>query len=177
MLTEQMLNKLAQKLFSTEDIQPYAIVDGASISKLLEKLDEYQVECECLFAGDLEDDIAEVAPYLVKLMADSTFAEWLLLEGWGKHWGIFLLTKIELSTLLNHLCKFIRVRDEEGRVLHFRFYDPRVLSKFLPTCTTKELVNFFGEIESFIIETENEEIAKCFSLSNSNLKEDKILLV
>jgi hypothetical protein len=177
MLTEQMLNKLAQKIFSNEDIQPYAILDGASIPNLLEKLDEHQVECECLFAGELEDDMAEVAPYLIKLTADSTFAEWLLLEGWGKHWGIFVLTKMENSALLNHLCKFIRVRNEEGKVLYFRFYDPRVLLKFLPTCTSKELTNFFGKIESFIIETEKEEIVECFSLSNSSLKEDKIFLI
>ena len=84
---------------------------------------------------------------------------------------------MENSALLNHLCKFIRVRNEEGKVLYFRFYDPRVLAKFLPTCTTKELTNFFGKIENFIIETENKEIASCFSLSNSNLQEDKISLV
>ncbi len=177
MLTEQMLNKLAQKLFSNEDIQSYAILDGASIPNLLEKLDEHQVECECLFASELEDDMAEVAPYLVKLTADSTFAEWLLLEGWGKHWGVFVLTKMENSALFNHLRRLVRVRDEEGRVLYFRFYDPRVLAKFLPTCTSKELINFFGQIESFMTETEKQEIAECFSLSNSNLKTEKLFLL
>jgi hypothetical protein len=176
MLTEQMVTKLAQALFSSEEAQLYAILDGASIPNLLSKLDEYQPECECLFAGELEPDMAEVAPYLVSLQADSPFTEWLLLEGWAKHWGVFALSKIEISAMRNHLRKLIRVRDEQGKPLHFRFYDPRVLAQFLPTCTAQELADFFGQITSFIAETENEQIAKRFSISDSNLKEDKIFL-
>ncbi|KAF0224004.1 MAG: hypothetical protein FD167_4939 [bacterium] len=176
MLTEQMLTKLAQVLFPSEEAQLYAILDGASIPNLLSKLDEYQPECECLFAGELEPDMAEVAPYLVSLQADSPFTEWLLLEGWGKHWGIFTLSKTETPAMRNHLRKLVRVRDEQGKPLHFRFYDPRVLAKFLPTCNTQELVDFFGQITNFVAETENEQIAKSFSLSNSSLKEDKIFL-
>jgi len=176
MLTEQMLTKLAQILFTDEQTRVYAILDGASIPNLLSKLDEYQPECECLFAGDLEPDMAEVAPYLVSLFADSPFTEWLLLEGWGKHWGIFALSQINVSAMRNHLRKLTPVRDEQGRALHFRFYDPRVLAQFLPSCSTQELIGFFGQITTFVAESENEQIAKCFSISDSNLKEDKILL-
>ncbi len=176
MLTEEMLTKLAQTLFPNEETQAYTILDGASIPNLLSKLDEYQPECYCLFAGELEPDMAEVAPYLVSLLADSPFTEWVLLEGWGKHWGVFALTEIKISAMRNHLRKLIYVRDEQGKPLHFRFYDPRVLAQFLPTCTTQELADFFGEITSFVTETENKQIAKCFSISDSNLKEDKIFL-
>lgn len=34
----------------------------------------------------------------------------------------------------------------------FRFYDPRVLRLYLPSCTTEELDRVFGSVERFILE-------------------------
>jgi hypothetical protein len=176
MLTEQTLTKLAEILFPGEEEQLYAVLDGASILELLPKLDEYQPDCYCLFPGELSPDMAEVAPYLVHLQADSPFTEWVLAEGWGKHWGSFAMSKSDFSAMRNHLRKFIRIRDEKGKLLYFRFYDPRVLGKYLPTCTNEELKTFFGEITRFIIETENGKAATSFYLSGETLKTENIFL-
>lgn len=176
MLTEQMLTKLAETLFPGEDEQLYAILDGASITNLLPKLDEYEPSCYCLFPGELSPDMAEVAPYLVHLPADSPFTEWVLVEGWGNHWGIFAMSKSIISVMRNHLRKLTRIRDEKGKLLHFRFYDPRVLNKYLVTCTSEELTAFFGEVNKFVSEAENGKIASCFYLSAENLKTDNIVL-
>ena len=41
------------------------------------------------------------------------------------------------------------MRDEDGRVLMFRFYDPRVLRPYLQTCTKQEARAMFGPIAEF----------------------------
>jgi hypothetical protein len=44
------------------------------------------------------------------------------------------------------------VKTEDGKELYFRFYDPRVLRVFLPTCSPRETTGFFGPIKSFLLE-------------------------
>jgi len=41
------------------------------------------------------------------------------------------------------------VKDERGNRLVFRYYDPRVLRVYLPTCSPSELRTVFGPIECF----------------------------
>ncbi len=45
------------------------------------------------------------------------------------------------------------MRDTRGRILVFRFYDPRVLRAYLPTCTAEEIAQFFGPISHFAAES------------------------
>jgi hypothetical protein len=54
-----------------------------------------------------------------------------------------------------HLRTLFRVKDETGRILIFRWYDPRVLRAYLPTCLPAELHTFFGPIERFYCEGED----------------------
>ena len=53
----------------------------------------------------------------------------------------------------------------------FRFYDPRVLRKFLPTCNADELQTFFGKVETFFAEDEKEKPFSAFNFENDALKE------
>jgi hypothetical protein len=46
------------------------------------------------------------------------------------------------------------VRTEDGTRLIFRYYDPRVLRVYLPTCRPAELETFFGPIDAFLTEGE-----------------------
>jgi hypothetical protein len=54
--------------------------------------------------------------------------------------------------LRRHLRQFLTVRDPRGQQLLFRYYDPRVLRVYLPTCVEDELQSMFGPIECFWIE-------------------------
>jgi hypothetical protein len=67
----------------------------------------------------------------------------------GEHWGILVSAPSHVTTrqLRLHFKKLLWVHDEQGRKLNFRFYDPRVLSIFLPTCTQEERNIFFGPAE------------------------------
>ena len=47
------------------------------------------------------------------------------------------------------------MEDEAGRKLVFRYYDPRVLRAYLPTCFADELKTVYGGIECFYTESED----------------------
>lgn len=123
----------------------------------------------CLYRGELENGLDEVAPYLVELEEGTEFTNWVLSEGWGNHWGIFMITleSVKIDALLRHFRKLNKVKGADGKILLFRYYDPRVLRIFLPTCEKEQVPSFFELVEFFICEDEDPNQAVCFTLSQS----------
>jgi hypothetical protein len=173
---ENLVQKLSRHLFSEEGANVFAVLDGASVPDLLASLRERQPEYICLYRGELKPDIAEVAPYLVRLETDAEFTSWLLGKGWGKHWGIFALTFADLPEMRRHLRSFLTVYSEEGKPMLFRYYDPRVLRVYLPTCTDAELVKVFGPIEAFLLEDEKPQMLLRLRAPAGLLKQERIAL-
>ena len=158
------------RLWSDSGGRAYAILDGARNENLLEVLyGQNAPEFVCLFAGELAPDMAEVAPYLVELIDGSDFCEWLLGEGWGHAWGIYLTSSLELLPLWRHLRQFTLVYDPDLNPLYFRFYDPRVLGVFLPASDEEQLSEFFAGVDSFLVEGEGGKSATLFSLADGKL--------
>ena len=156
-------------LFAEPDAPVYAVLDGASVEGLLQRLNDYQPAAECLYRGELAPDIAEVAPYLVQLDPKSAFCDWVLNAGWGKHWGIFAVSRADLRTMRRHFRNFLTVHDSEGKPLLFRYYDPRVLRVYLPTCNAKELEAIFGPVLCYIVEDEEPGELLRFQVTNGEL--------
>ncbi len=164
------LDKLSAVLWQDDDDAVYAILDGAGIANLLDKLyGEPQPEFACLYRGEIAPDIAEVAPYLVKLEAGSDFLRWVA-SGWGNAWGIFVVVPAELdiSAVRRHLRKLNLVAGPDGETLMFRYYDPRVLRDFLPTCDAGQLREIFGPIRRILDENGESTIGAVFSLVAGN---------
>ena len=157
-------------LFAADDNLTFAVLDGASIPELLEKIHALQPKSECLHTGELEPDMAEVAPYLVQLEPDSDFTNWVVAIGWGKHWGIFAQTPADFRTMRLHFRRCLVVYNTEGRPLMFRYYDPRVLRPHLPNCKADELKALFGQIVSYVVEDEDPKAALRFSVESGVLK-------
>lgn len=110
----------------------------------------------CLFAGALDPELAVAAPHLVALDPDDRLTATLLNRGWGRAWGIFLRSDAPMGELRRHFRTFLRVRGPEGQYLLFRYYDPRVLSVYLPTCTPGELNAVFGAtVRAYFTEQED----------------------
>ena len=143
---DALRNALYPRLFSQDEgVTTFALLDGASAPGLLDHLyGSPRPEFTCLYRGELKPDMAEVAPYLVRLKPDTPFTDWLLAEGWGKHWGIFLTSQADLAALRKHFRTFTIVKDPDGKMLYFRYYDPRVLRVYLPTCNAQEIATVFG---------------------------------
>lgn len=167
------IEALESELFAERRAQAFAVLDGASVPDLLDRLDRDRPEYECLYRGELAPDMAEVAPYLVKLERGSEFTQWTIERGWGRHWGIFAVTRADLRALRRHFRRFLVVHDSDGKPLYFRYYDPRVLRAFLPTCTHEELADVFGPVIAFLVEGANPEVRLRLRLSAGSLMSEE----
>jgi hypothetical protein len=162
--------KLFDALAADDGADVCVMLDGASVSGLLDRLEsDRSLEVECLFRGTLEPDMAEVAPYLVRLDPKSEFTEWVVGTGWGQHWGTFLASRGSFRSLRNHLRALTLVYRRDGTPLYFRFYDPRVLRIFLPTCSPEQLKQMFGPVDAFLAETEAGDAMSIYRFSGEAL--------
>ncbi len=95
------------------------------------------------------------APYMISLQADDSFTRFLIDEGWGRSWGVFLRTEMGMKQLRRHCRGLLTARDERGGLMLFRWYDPRVLRAYLPTCRPAELEAVFGPVDEYVMENED----------------------
>lgn len=136
----------------------FAVLDGARDQRIFGAVDGSREDKCCLFSiheqwpgHDLRWDLIGVAPYLVELEKGDDLTHMVLRHGWGGHWGIFCRTDARIGRVRRHFRDLLKVRTEAGRELMFRFYDPRVLRAYLPTCRPSELLAMFGPVGAFIV--------------------------
>jgi len=146
-------NTFYQTLFSDEESNVYAVLDGASVPDIIQNLAKYKAESICLYRGELDPELAQTAPYLVHLTADSELTDWVL-SGIGHHWGIFAISKANIKDMRKHFRTFLMVYDLDDEPVYFRYYDPRVLRKFLPACNKDEKQDLFGLVDKYFVENE-----------------------
>ena len=174
---EAVIQAVSDELFKNEELNVFAVLDGASIPDLLQQLYELQPESVCLYRGELEPDMAEVAPYLVKLKQDSDFTDWLIEKGWGEHWGIYALSHESMSAMRRHFRAFLVVYTPENKPVYFRYYDPRVMRVYLPTCNVEELSKVFGPVEHYLLEDVDAKTALRFRNDSGELRREKLSLL
>jgi Domain of unknown function (DUF4123) len=149
----------------------WMVVDAArdkAIYGLL--LDCFYSQHSCLFAGDLAPELEVAAPYLVQLDYDDEKTRRFVNRAWGNNWGVFVKCDKRFDAVLRHLRTFLTVRDEAGNKLMFRYYDPRILRVYLPTCTTRELQTVFGPIERFLMEDRKPATLLEFAIEEQSLR-------
>jgi hypothetical protein len=176
MTLKKITDSISQHLFAEAEASVFAVLDGAAVPDLLPHLDTFEPDYVCLYRGDLESDMQEVAPYLVQVEPDSELVEWLFEQGWGKHWGIFAVAQSDLRTMRSHFRRFLTVYNSDGKPLLFRYYDPRVLRLYLPTCEAQELTTFFGPVMSYLLEVEDPNAALRFQVSSGSLQTENLQL-
>ena len=168
-----MKDELNKYLFR-EDAYTYAVLDGAAIVNLPNRLFEMSPRYSCLYRGELSDEMIHVAPYMVLLERGSEFCEWLLSECWGKHWGIFVQSPLSPGGTRRQLRSILTVNDDLGNPVLFRYYDPRVIVPFLVTCTIDELNLIFGQLKYFFAESfDKSEICR-MHIANGALVETRL---
>jgi hypothetical protein len=133
----------------------FAVLDAAREDRLPAFLQAYGVEHFSLYEGESGDQLKDVAPYVALLPKTSQLLPLLMKEGWGKSWGVYFNAIDSLADIRKHLRRLLTVQNADGTSLYFRFYDPRVLRVFLPTCTPEERAEFFGPISRFVLEGED----------------------
>lgn len=152
----------------------FCLLDAARMEQHIEKAKELNAQHLSLYKGRSEEDLAAVAPYLFSYKQGDQFGSWLAENGWGNSWGVFISSRSSFDNLHKHFRKFLLVKTEDGQELYFRFYDPRVLRIFLPTCDPQQLKELFGPIDSYIMEDEDPAFAIEFWLQNYQLASRKV---
>ncbi len=168
-----IVEALSSHLFAEQDLKVHVLLDGASVPDLLDQLEALHPDYLCLRAGALKPDLAEVAPYLVRLEPEAEFTRWVLAQGWGKHWGIFALAAPNLIEMRHHFRTLTMVYDPGGKLVLFRFYDPRVLRIYLPTCNEHELKTMFGPVAAYLLEDEDPATLLRFEISAGRLGQQR----
>jgi hypothetical protein len=149
-----------QRLFEilTSTPEPlFAVLDAARDLAALNWTKESGEQYQSLYDGESATNLEMFAPYLVQFSKQTPLLRNLVAKAWGKSWGIYLTCAASFSDLRKHFRQFLMVQIEgEGeKTFYFRFYDPRILRVYLPTCTPQEVRQFFGPIGTFLLEDED----------------------
>lgn len=160
-VTESSVDELRQRT-TEEPGSVFAILDACDEERIPQKVSELGDRAVSLYRGWAQDQYWAIAPYLVVI--DTDLLEWIVDNLWDDPWGIFIVAPPDLASLRKHFRRFLLVQTEEGKELYFRFYDPRVLSVFLPACTASELDGFFGPVRSFQLVSEESDTLLEFRL-------------
>jgi hypothetical protein len=137
----------------------FAIVDAARDPMAYLRVYESREPKQSLYEGPKADQYGFVAPYLVSLSPRSRTLDALVRDGWGESWGVYLTSDRPFEEVRKHLRRFLTVKLEGGGgPVLFRFYDPRVLRVYLPSCAPDEMSGFFGPIGEFLLEGEEPDI-------------------
>jgi len=159
---------------STRDV--WAVLDGARDRRIYGFLLDSYLNYSCLYAGALHPDLEVAAPYLVQLDFEDRYARRLIEQAWGNSWGIFLRADIRMERLRRHLRTFLVALGPNGKRLVFRYYDPRVLRVYLPTCVPAELATMFGPIDRFWTEAVQPDTLQEFRFDRKSLIQSRIEL-
>ena len=140
----------------------FAILDGARDQRIFGAVDAARVDRTCLYSlnmrwpgEELPWKLIGASPYLVELEKDTDLTRFVISNGWHDHWGIYCRANADLKQLRRHFRELLVVNDHRGRRLMFRYYDPRVLQVYLPSCRPDELRAFFGPVDEFIVPAPN----------------------
>jgi hypothetical protein len=131
----------------------FALLDAARSERIRVLLRESPWPYRSLYDGAQGDTLFEAAPYLVELPPASELLKDLVLEGWGEPWGVWLSATMDrdMEAVRRHLRKFLMV-ELGGERVYFRFYDPRVLAAYVPTCTAGERRELLGGMAWHVVD-------------------------
>jgi hypothetical protein len=148
------LSILQKKDFSGKNI--FCIIDAAIDDNLYHEIKNSGWDYRCLYKkgvhyeGErLTDALAATAVYLLLLDPDKVPVEQFIGRQLGKHRVIFLQANASIGELTDHFSGLLKAMDENGNLFNFRYFDPRILRVYLPTCTEEEKHIFYGPAQIF----------------------------
>lgn len=153
--SERVPSPLRQMLHRERAAGPlYLLVDTASAEGLAAQVRALDAPWASLYRGTAEENLEEVAPYLVDVSHHPEDAEALLIPAWGKRQVALLRPTLGFDQVRRHFRRFLFVEDPLGRKVYFRFSDPVVLQRFLLASTPEEAELFLREIEELMLESD-----------------------
>jgi len=148
---------------------PYMLIDCAGIEGGADRIPKHIFsELECLFTGDLAEELADVGPHLGRLESFSYEVADAVEDLLTRNSGILVLLEdgvpagdeIAFSQLHRHFRKFNVVYGPDGKPLFFRYYDPRVMGDVLKVLDAKQLSDFFCSVGTFVLIQDNMQVVR-----------------
>ena len=131
----------------------YALLDAARDRGVPELLDELGIERLPLYhRSPIPPALLAALPYLAPCEPSSELFARIVSERWGDAWGIWAVSSSGLERVRRHLRQQLEVEVPSGERMILRFYDPRVLPTFLPSCDEEQSAAFFGPVRRFLCE-------------------------
>lgn len=121
---------LEEAVFGGPWAHSYALIDAARHENLLTRLEERELPGSCLFEGAAAERVAEVSPWLLEISDDDRLTRNLFTAPigtdhiWDATRCLFLRSNQPIIEVRRNLRKMTQIRDERGRWLFFRFWDP-----------------------------------------------------
>jgi hypothetical protein len=155
----------------------YALLDAAREPSVFKVILESKGEYQSLYEGAPGAQLAHFAPHLVRVPQRSPLLDKLVEQAWARSWGIYIACDQSLKELRTHFRRFLMVKLPDGRSVYFRYYDPRVLRIFLPTCLPEDANQFFGPVKHFLLEAEDPNLALQFRCGPKGVEKKEFRLL
>lgn len=148
------LQAMRRTVFGTTGTTAYAVIDGARDARIETLLGLWDLRHACLEEG-AGPQLRNASAFLVRLDANQDETDLLLERALGRAWGIFALapSALAMDEVLAHVRRLGRTVLPDGRMVHFRWFDPRVLHAMLPACTDAEIARLLGPLRALVLET------------------------
>ena len=147
---------LKSMLWASPEAQAYAVVNGAAVPGLRERLRQPGVKAwECLTRGALSPEKGEKAPYVVELTAEDAFSDWLLGEAGATYpnWGVVGVGPVTMMAMREHGRRLIEVTLPEGEGRRWSWFDPLLWGPLLPRLDSGQLHQAFGALTDWVVVT------------------------
>jgi hypothetical protein len=146
---------------AAEENDVFCILDAAADGSIHPLLKNSDWEYRCLYkkgvhfeGARMVDSLAATAPYLLRLDPGKVAIESFFSRRLGRNLAVFFQSKASIQELTEHFSGLLKAADEEGNIFGFRYFDPRILRIYLPSCTEEEKRVFYGPAEVFWAEGE-----------------------
>lgn len=141
--------QLAELGLSETDAFDYLLLDGVKMEPVLKWVYQHidNPEWYPLYKDTRYQDVIDLSPCLVKVPIDSDIPYLFESDLGPKGSAIWLRSPYELELLGSTLSRLLWITTEDGRYLHYRFYDPTSLSRFVPALTPDESAELYPGIE------------------------------
>lgn len=151
---QQTQAHLKAMLWAAESARVYAVIDGAVVPQLQDRLSKADVRgWSCLLRGALPPEQAGTAPCVVELSPEAEFTTWLLGKATEAYpgWGVLGVGPMALLAMREHSRRLLHVGLPNGQTPKWRWFDPTLWGALLPKLDASQLDEVFGPLTDWVI--------------------------
>lgn len=143
---------LCRTLADNPQSRLFALLDPSRDTRMTTIAEGLTSRAECLYIGSARDEFEDDAPWLAQCDPMDGFSDFLIDEGIGQRWCVFIVSDASFDKLFRHLRHLTKIRQVGGDSLFFRYFDPEVIGSILPFLTSDQRRYLFGPASALLLE-------------------------